>query len=180
MSVNPYAPSKAVLDSGHAEGSAWRKGKQVVVPVGRDLPCRCIKCNAPVAGVVKQRKVYWHHPGVYALILINIILYALVALVVRKTVKIRPALCALHARKRRNGILLCWAFLLSGIAGLVGSAMLEGNMVLLTLAIILIIVAIIYSVLLRLLVARKIDDQYAYLAGCSEAYLSSLPVFVSR
>ena len=32
----------------------------------------------------KMRKVYWHHPGVYALILINLIVYAIVAAIVRK------------------------------------------------------------------------------------------------
>lgn len=179
MSVNPYAPSKAVLDTEYADGTAWRKGRQAVIPVGRDMPCRCIKCNAPVSGVVKQRKVYWHHPGVYGLILINIILYAIVALIVRKAVKIRPALCELHATKRRNGILLCWGLLFAGFGSLVVSGMQSGNMAFVWLAVVLIIAAIVNSFLLRLIVARKIDDQYAYLAGCSEAYLASLPVFDS-
>jgi len=177
MSINPYAPSKAVFDTGHRDGTAWRKGRQAVIPVGRDLPCRCIKCNAHVDGVVKQRKVYWHHPGVYGLILINLILYAIVALIVRKTVKIRPALCELHARKRRNGLLLCWGLLFAGLGSLAAGAMHDGNTLFGWLGGVLIFAAIVNSFLQRLVVARKIDDQYAYLAGCSEAYLASLPAF---
>ena len=102
---NPYAPSQATLkQSGPPSGqlnsraTAWRYRKMLVMVPETALPDRCIKCNAPAHEPTKERKVYWHHPAVYVLILINVILYAIVGAIVRSAQWWRPA-CVRYTRK---------------------------------------------------------------------------------
>jgi hypothetical protein len=87
---------------GNQEGTAWRDGNLVVTYNENILPARCYKCNEPVARPPMKRKVYWHSPGYYWLILIGILvragllIYIVVALFVRKRAIVSVHLCARH------------------------------------------------------------------------------------
>jgi hypothetical protein len=81
---NPFAPSAATLAGGPAPGGTGhvgREGRHLVLVPGTPLPPRCVKCNAPAALPSRLRTVYWHHWGYYFIILLNILVYAVVALV---------------------------------------------------------------------------------------------------
>jgi hypothetical protein len=54
-------------------------------------------------------------PALYVLLLSPII-YVIVALIVRKTMKVRVPLCALHAKRRSTAVTLSWVLPLIGIA----------------------------------------------------------------
>jgi hypothetical protein len=113
--VNPYAPPRAGLEVQPA-GGCWREGKALVMRAGSALPHRCVKCNEPAAQPIKARWVYWHHPGWYLLILVNVLVYVLVALVVRKRSKIAPGLCSRHRRRRRVFMAIGWGGFFLGLA----------------------------------------------------------------
>ena len=181
---NPYAPSPASLDrSGSAPqlgaaATAWRDAKVLVIVPDSPMPPRCIKCNEPAHEPTKNRKVYWHHPGYYFLLLLNILLYAIVALFVRKTARVNAGLCAGHKKRRRIAIALGWVGALAGTVLLVASASADdaAPMVILGLFVTMgsVVASMIYA---RVVYAKRIDASYVRLKGCGQAFLESLPPF---
>jgi hypothetical protein len=90
---NPYAPTQASLksaDTPAGTGGLWRDDDRLIVAHGATFPQRCVKCNEPSEQPHKMRKVYWHHPAVYLLLLGYAILYIIVALIVRRTAEVNP------------------------------------------------------------------------------------------
>ena len=113
---NPYRPPEApVVDRGTGEDAdgvaVWRDGNAVVAVRDRAFPPRCVKCNAPVQKQeMHARSFYWHTPWLYLLILLNILIYAIVAMAVRKKTRHDVALCAQHLRRRRIFIAIGWSW----------------------------------------------------------------------
>lgn len=182
---NPYAPTPASLESGtssvHAEtAGVWRDGNVLVMQPHASLPHRCVKCNAAADQPIRERKVYWHHPGIYALILINLIIYAIVALIVRKKAIVSPGLCLEHKQRRRNAFIVGWAGFALGI-GLffaAGATESENGPVYVLAGIISILVGIVWGIVFgRIVYAKRIDEVYVRLTGCGTLFLDSLPPF---
>lgn len=169
---NPYAPPQSSVDT--VLDHCWREGKLVVVPVGNKLPPRCVKCNAP-ADLEKPRAFAWHHPGWYLFIPLNIILYAVIAMLVQKRAKVALGLCVAHRARRRKFTLTAVALLLMAVVGVYFAAIGEnpalGGMSLLAFLAAL-IVAIIGS---RSLHPARISADEVRLKGASPAFLDSLP-----
>jgi hypothetical protein len=176
---NPYAPSRATLKVGEIAGSSEgvrREGKWIVMPLDGVLPHRCVKCNAEPQEPARQRTLYWHHPAVYLVIVFNIIIYAIVAAVVRRKIKVSPALCMEHAKQRRKIIIFAWLGILAAIVLPFMLANTENAAGWLMLCILLFIVAGLVGVFRsRLLYAKKIDGDEARLGGAGADYLDSLP-----
>jgi hypothetical protein len=176
---NPYAPLPAALGSGAVHGptdGARRDGKWIVLPPGGDLPHRCVKCNGEPDEPTRVRKVLWHHPGVYLLVLFNIIIYAIVAAIVSKKIRVTVALCSAHKRRRRTAILIAWAGVIASVVLplLFGSQEFAGEW--LGFCILLFLGSCLFGILrARLLYAKKIDEYGARLGGAGPAYLDSLP-----
>lgn len=180
---NPYAPSKASLSHGRSPSessgsqvTAWRNLNSLVMIPGSTLPDRCVKCNEPADEPTKVRKVYWHHPGIYALILINIIIYAIVGAIVRKRALVRAGLCVAHKKRRRLAMTLAWVGVGCGIALIALSAGDRGSSADAVVGILLIVAAVIVGFLMgRVVYAQKIDEEYVWLKGCGAEFLDSLP-----
>src|SRR5262245_18463351 len=104
---NPYAPSKASLQQSTTPNptvgniTAWRDNRLMVMVPDAPIPHRCVKCNDPVEEPTKTRKVYWHSPWLYLLLLFNVLIFAIVAAVVRKKATVAAGLCTLHKKRRR-------------------------------------------------------------------------------
>jgi hypothetical protein len=163
---NPYAPPQAETDFGaRLAGSDQvlrREGDLLVIPVlGASFPARCVMCNQPGQHRL-GRKLWWHPPGYYALICIGWLIYAIVALIVRKSATFEVALCDAHAGRRRNGILLGWLGVPACIIG--GLVLIDSAP---TLAIVLFFVAfgllVTSLVMIRLVTASRIQDGFAWL-----------------
>jgi len=181
---NPYAPSPASLAGAAATAGrvgGWRDGTVLVLTLNAPLPNRCVKCNEPAEQPTKNRKVYWHNPWLYLLILLNILLYAVVALFAGRKAVIAPGLCSTHKSRRRIGIAIAWALLLSGVALLVwgigesdggGAVEVPGGLLLILVA------AVVSTIVTPILRAQRIDAQYVRLKGCGTAFLDSMPPFV--
>jgi hypothetical protein len=144
------------------------------------LPQRCVKCNEPADAPTKARKVYWHHPAVYLLILINILVYALVGAIVRKRAVVAPGLCVAHKKRRRLAITSGWAGFSLGVAlaawGFRKATASSGVTALV--GVLLAFVSILAGVrLARIVYAQRIDRSYVRLKGCGPAFLDALPPF---
>ena len=178
---NPYAPSRASLAGAAVAvaeaGGAWRDGGVLVLSREASLPSRCVRCNEPAEEPTRTRKVYWHSPWLYLLIILNLLIYAVVAAIVRKKAIVRPGLCSAHKRRRRIGIAVAWTLLLGGVALLLMGVG-NGRPDISFSGILAIIAALIVSAnVTRILRANRIDAQYVRLKGCGPAFLDSMPPF---
>src|SRR5438445_9109093 len=92
-SRNPYAsPREAGYNPGQAVFNApfaglWAQGDLLVMHKLAPLPDICLKSNLPSTRRLK-RSLSWHHPGYYFFILLHILIYIIVALIVRKSATI--------------------------------------------------------------------------------------------
>ncbi len=152
-----------------------RRGKDLNVPRSASLPANCLKCGAP-ATVPWRRKFYWHAPWLYVLILFpGLLIYAIVALIVRKQMELNLPLCDSHHADRKRyktmalvmilgcipaGILLGYAS--EALGWVTGSAMF--------------VAAIVFYALCGLgMRATKIDDNGGTFRGAGPAFLDLLP-----
>ena len=67
----------------------WRSDRILVMSQNEPLPDRCVKCNQPVNGQRLTRKLYWHSPYIYLFVLLNVLIYAIVTLIVRKRARVQ-------------------------------------------------------------------------------------------
>lgn len=182
---NPYSPSRASLNLSDPVSRAddggtavWRDGAVLIKLHDAAMPNRCVKCNRPAAEPTKARKVYWHHPALYLLVLLNIIVYAIVAAVLRKNAFVSAGLCVEHKRRRRIALVLCWTGALSGIVLMYfGMDSSWGVWGVLVGALLILASALGGLIFARIVYARKIDKIYVRLNGCGMAFLDSLQQF---
>lgn len=166
------------IREGLAPGSAdtlWRSGRQLVTSIHATLPDRCVKCNAPSDGRPMLRKLYWHHPALYILILPGLLIYALVAIAVRNTATIRASLCPEHRSRRKRAILIAWVLVVAGVIGFILAASSESGWGMLVGGLAFLAGMITAIVGTSLLSAKKIDKQNAWVAGCCPEFLAAFP-----
>lgn len=149
----------------------------MVVPRGAALPPNCVKCGRDAA-VPWQKKFYWHEPWLYILILFpGLLIYAIVALFIRKKMELNVPLCDAHHSDRKRYNLLGAVMLIgfipvaimlatvlkmdAGIAWLVGLGMFIAGVVFFSKA--------------TFLKPTKIDEQGGTFQGADEAFLKLLP-----
>jgi len=178
---NPYAPSKASLgdrpSGGTGRVTAWRDGNVVVMLAGGEIPHRCVKCNEPAEEPTKERTLYWYNPWLYLLVLISILVFAIVALIVRKKAVVSAGLCADHKRRRRNALTVAWIGVLAGTLLLLLGVTESSSAAALT-GVPLMLIAIVVGITLgRVVYPVRIDNDYVRLKGCGEHFLATLPEF---
>lgn len=173
--IDPYATPKSFVQE-NATGFCRRDGRYVFIPVGHDLPRRCIVCNTGVDGPVKTRRLYWYSPWLYLLLFLNVLIFAVAALVARKSARVTPAYCPEHKAARRFRInLFLVPFLILMVVGVVAGV--KGypsvSIPAFVIGVVLLIPLLIVANGVR---ARRIDHRGTTLAGCKEAFLASLSI----
>ena len=158
-----------------SKNTAWREGKKVVAHSQTALPPRCYKCNQDVTGPPMTRKLLWHPPGYYLFIFFNLIVYVIVAMIVRKKATLDIYLCDQHIRRRKNFIIAGW-----GGAGLGFLAMCCGvifNLGWLTAlgAVVILAAAVTGIAGSRVASPTRIKGDKVWLTGSGKEFLASLP-----
>ena len=160
--------------------SVWRDGNILVMVKTAKLPARCIKSNQP-AETYLPRTLYWHPSWIYILALPGLLLYALVALVVRKKAEITIGLTKEWARKRRTAIVIAWLLAFAGMGIIIaGLSLLKGDPALFTFlgGLTLIIGASIYGTMAAQMISPiKITDEHAWIKGVCPEFLAELPEY---
>jgi hypothetical protein len=134
-----------------------------------------VKCNAEVQGSLKKQKFYWHHPAWFALVLVNVIIYIVVAMIVRRSAEVSYGLCATHKRQRRRGVFIVVGGMFLSF-GLIVVGIASDLAALIPIAILGFLVSIVIGIVRgRTLLPVRIDKSGAQFKGCGEAYLASLP-----
>jgi hypothetical protein len=177
---NPYAAPRADVNAGAgaqyaAPGAFWRSGPILMTRHAAVLPARCVKCNAELEAPPKKQRFYWHHQAWFALVLLNAIIYIVVAMIVRRHADVTYGLCALHRQRRKRGIWLSVGGILLSLA-LIFFGVTTSQPVLFLIALLGFLMSIVIAIVKsRTLLPVRIDKSGAQLKGCGEAFLASLP-----
>ena len=184
MQPLPYATPMGYGQYQQATG-AWQDGVRLVTTALVTLPDRCVKCNAPAFGKPLRKKYYWHNPWLYVMILLpGLLIYAIVAMIVRKSATIDFCLCAEHRRRRSTWLAITWGICLAAVAMLiVGIGLMMkgratesiGGIMAICFLPTIIIGAVIGLTGLQVLSPTKIDERYAWFKGAGMDFLNTLP-----
>lgn len=182
-SPNPFAPPRSVdpfySDPSGSSSGIYRKGNVLVVHKQAQLPARCVKSNEPTSLRLK-RKLSWHHPAIFLVILFNLLIYVVIALLVRKTAVLHIGLAERFHQRRRRNMLIAWAIALTGIVMFVvglaysdtpgQSSPLMFGLVLGPITLFLGLLWGLYGC--RVVYPKRIDDDYVWLRGVCPEYLA--------
>lgn len=157
----------------------WRQDHLLVMHKDSRMPDRCVKSNQPAEGCTLKRKLSWHHPLIYLVLLINLLIYIVVAIAVQKTATIYIGLTREWAARRRRRILIAWSVAIIGIVvmfiGFTGLDKTSPLVWLIPVGIVGWLGAIVYGIVgARLVVPTKITDTYVWLKGIHPDYLAEL------
>jgi hypothetical protein len=180
---NPYAvySNMAPPVAMQPVGGIFQKGQTLIVHKQAVLPDRCVKSNEPTSERLK-RKLMWHHPALYFLILLNLLIYAVVAIVVRKSATFDIPLAPRYKAARIKWMITAWSMIFVSVALLIfGIATAERSPnVISSICMIQFPFAILTAALIgifgcRVIYAQKIDDQYAWIGGTCAEFRKSFP-----
>lgn len=163
-----------------AAAAAYRQGNRLVVPKGAPLPSYCVKCGQAVTSQALDKTFYWHSPWLYLLILVNLLVYAIVATIIRKKARVLVPLCDEHRQHRRNLLIATWVLALGFIPGgiLVGSLIKDPDTAVavgLLTGLALFVAAIVTAAKSNVMRPTEITDFQATFTGACEQFLALLP-----
>jgi hypothetical protein len=158
----------------------WRKGRRLVTVNNTRLDGRCVKCNAPIGDQRMKRTFQWHHPALYLTILAGLLIYVIIALVMRKKATVFIGVCSRHRRRRMIHITVSWLIVLASF-GLGALAIVMERAEIALLGLLVFFFGLVYAVLLvPILTPARIDDYSVWLKGCCEEYLAQYPEWPRR
>lgn len=180
---NPYQSPQTAEAVYQAEmvdsGGLWRKGSLLVMHKMAPLPDRCVKSNVPTQRRLK-RSLSWHHPLIFLTLLISLLIYVILALVLRKTAKIHIGLSDEWFARRRRAMVIGWTTVLVSLGMIIGGITMVDSNGLFGLAIlagaVLFVAGAIYGLLgARMVAPTRISDTHIWLKGVCPEFLVGLP-----
>ena len=183
---NPYsAPKTKIAHGPHAgdEEGIWCDDELLIMTKNAELPDRCLKCNLPADCWKIERKLRWHKPFWYLLVLLNLFLYVLVAMLVHKTAKLRIPLCERHRRRRRLRIVSAWRLVLAGVVTILVAIIVLSSSPDTGIAVpvicsggVLLLVGMIMGIVgSEVATVQKIDERFVWLTKVAPEFLAELP-----
>lgn len=157
--------------------TAYRDGMVLVVPSGSSLPPVCVRCGAPAPGKRLTKTFRWHSPGYSLLVFLGLVPY-LIALIVRRKVRLDVPFCDEHL-SRRARMNVTGAALLIGfipVTLLLEALNFNKEMTLLIGATMLFAGVIVVAIMSSWFNPVYIDETCAKFKGPGEQFLSSLPI----
>ncbi len=178
---NPYAAPSVASNFVEPDiaSSIYRNGGQLVMHKRAVLPDICVKTNIPTTRRLR-RKMYWHSPLYYLLAPVALLLYVIVALIVRQTANISVPITDEVYRKRWKWIGIGWLGSICSIVGTIAAAieMERGSFMIIVFlfALVSIFVFAITGAMFSAIVSpAKITKNYVWIRGASPEYLNRWP-----
>ena len=152
-----------------------RSGKELHVRAGGQPPMdRCVKCgDVPTSAPLITFS--WHTPLIFLSIFAGVVLYLILALLLRQSVSFRVGLCQRHASLRRAWSVGAWIGLVAFLGGFFVAAAMESGIPLLVVNLPGLILAIVGSRLATTLRPIVIRDGVGHFTGACPSYLESIP-----
>jgi hypothetical protein len=157
--------------------AACRQGKDLIVPRGAALPANCVKCGA-AAERPWRKKFHWHSPYIYLIILFNLLIYVIVALIVRKSIELNVPLCETHHGDRKRYNILAAVLMLGALPTglLIGMTIPGSEGIAILMGTIMFVAGLVFWVIASGYIRpKKIDETQAVFRGAGEAFLQLLP-----
>lgn len=186
---NPYAAPQVQHSFAEqpfkAEGfpGLWREGNVLVMHKQAPLPDICMKSNLP-ANRRLRRDLRWHHPAVFVALLVNLIVYLIIAMIMTKKATIHMPLTDEWFGRRRTRMLIAWGVALLAVLMFFGgiAAIDTDYGIFITLAGLFVALGAGIGGLLgcQLVTPKRMTDQYIWLKGVHPDYLDRLPVWPYR
>jgi hypothetical protein len=167
---------------GHSrESGIWRDGNQLVMSQDAELPYVCIKTNRP-ADVWLPRTVSWYPKWTLVLLPLGLIVWLIVAGVLRRQATIRVGLCESRRAGRVWTIVLAWGGVVLSLGLLILGAILEKRQPeavwLIPVGIVLFFgSAIVGATLPTIVSAAYLTEDHIWLKGVHPDYLARFPEF---
>jgi len=168
--------------TGTASAPITRQGSKLLIPIPYSkgvvvLPRLCVRCGAAANGRPVERVFYWHHPAIYLAIFAGLLIYVILAVVVRKGMKVRVPLCAQHSQRRNVLVTLAWVLPLIGIADafVLPRFNVDGGVVALLCVALVLSGLVLWSVASNPIRPKFIDATRGEFTGFCEAYLQQFP-----
>jgi hypothetical protein len=164
------------------EGGIWRHGELLVMHKMAQLPDVCVKSGEPTKTRLK-RNLQWFNPLIYLALLVNVLVFAVLASILAKRATIYIGLSEYWLKRRRNAILAGWLIGLAGTATFIGSfvalaAEIDWWWALMLLSIVLMIFGLCWGQYRgRMVHPHKIDEQYVWLKGVHPNVLAMFPAW---
>jgi hypothetical protein len=179
----PPPPTGIVLEDGYVLpppptiGGIWRDKSTLVMTKDASLPDRCVKCNAPARGLRLKRRLSWHYPVLYLLILVAVLIYVILAALLSKRATVYLGMCAEHFQRRRKKIFVGWLLLAMGVGSIIAGVGYDYPILALIGLASLLFAAFWLVFVSRVVAVKKIDDQLVWLNGINSDYLAQLPTW---
>lgn len=158
-----------------------QQGQDLVVWRGGTLPPYCVKCGLVTHQQPVQRKFYWHSPLLYLTILASILIYAIIALIVRKRFDLAVPLCDSHFRLRRIWMSVAAALMLFAFPALVLGMTYDYPLAGLSLCLVSLLGgAVLWTQVAPILRPRRITDEMAVFRGAHASFFGRLRLDVAE
>jgi hypothetical protein len=137
------------------------------------LPLPCVKCGAPANGKPVNKNFSWHPPALYLVALVGLLIYVIVAMIVRKSMRLTVPLCAQHAQRRSVAVTLSWVIPLVSIADafILPNFGVDGGIVALISVVMVLTGIVIWAIVDYPIRPKSIDRYQGVFTGFCEAYL---------
>jgi hypothetical protein len=180
-----YAGSRAP----YQRSELFYDGQGLVMVKGCVPPHRCVKCNEPTNGYTWSKTLYWHPPLLYFLILFpGLLIYAIVAMLVRKSAKVSVGLCPVHRAARTKRVIIATISCFVGVGLLIGIPIISSDLprasrdsttlIGVISGIVILLAGLVYTATaVAVVTPRRIDEHFVYLKRAGEPFLQTLPPF---
>lgn len=146
----------------------------VIVRDGAVLPARCIKTNELVTDVGMKRKLHWAHPALFLIILVNLLIFLVVYLIVRKQCTIRYFMSRYAKRRQLFKQLFAVGVLLFGFFGMfVGTVVDSIEMIVLGIVLLCAGVVMLVKFLEAISLVKHKDGEF-WIKGCCPEFVRSI------
>jgi hypothetical protein len=182
----PAIPAHLLAPSSPADtnGGPWRDRKALVTQKGVSLGHACLKCGEP-ATTRLPRTLSWHHPALYLLILVGVIVYLIVGMALRQTARAEIPLCAACDGRRKRNIGIGWFIFLSSVALVIlGGSNVDENEALgwpaLISGMILMIFSLVWAVGVQIITVQRMQGNVVWICKAHPKLLETLPEWRGR
>lgn len=184
--INPFqspqimdrAVKAEVVATSDMPAAIWRDGRFLVMRKHVTLPDICVKSNQASQGPRLKRVMYWHHPAVFVTVLAGLLVYVILALVLRKSATVWVPLTEAWWARRRRAIAIACGLVAAGLLSLFLGIGLNFTNDLAGLGILFGIALLIAGAIApRMIAPHKINDDFVWIKGVHPDYLARLPEY---
>jgi hypothetical protein len=153
----------------------WREGDRMVVSAGAELPDRCVKTDLPADGQWADIRLRWHHPALFLLLILGIVVYFIMAYYMSTSVIVRVGITESVLSTGRWTRNFVSTLVLGGGVLCVAGVVAHDPALLWTAGVLLVLAIPVFLLRPKIIWATRMERGYVWIAGVHPDYLARLP-----